>query len=397
MGRSLSSEDEVEVNPDEAFRIWVNRPRGRTLRDTGAVLKPGPEVMKTVTLGHFGSQRTGEVKNRTLKFRSYDVRGTTPADFDENQAVKDSWHCEGEEIEKLLAFLHSDVARGGRFQVIDVDSPGAAFLQLLENNDLDPQSLVDALVRHADVGQIVALLANSQTGLVAAQSAVIERRRHLVGQLRRLVDHSASTETEVQGLIGHAHWIFGGRYVGVAARRNLTMLDQHDIPLLSSDGTLHIVELKGPRIRNLVVRHRNHWIAGPEVHLAVSQAQSYLRSLDEQGLNATQIYQNELGQHYDMSRVFATVLIGNCQHDRPADIGTDVVARALRQYNAGLSRVEVITYDQFVESADRALSFETDANTGDLNAPATEPPSQAQPDPWDHPTETSSWDSDPPF
>jgi hypothetical protein len=41
------------------------------------------------------------------------------------------------------------------------------------------------------------------------------------------------------------------------------MLDQTDIPLMGSDGTLHIVELKGPSIERLIIRHRNHWIPAP--------------------------------------------------------------------------------------------------------------------------------------
>lgn len=153
------------------------------------------------------------------------------------------------------------------------------------------------------------------------------------------------------------------------------MLDQYDIPLLGSDGTLHIVELKSPSVEHLITWHRNHWITGPEVHRAASQAMSYLRSLDEDGLGLSKKFENELGQHYDMSRVFATVVIGHSDHHRPARAARDVVARTLRQYNASLNRVEVITYDQLVESAERALAFENDSkNTGrqPYNQPMTQ-------------------------
>jgi hypothetical protein len=56
-------------------------------------------------------------------------------------------------------------------------------------------------------------MAGSDLGMSAAQSAVLNRRRELVTQLRQLVDNPASTETQVQNLIGDAYWIFGGRYV----------------------------------------------------------------------------------------------------------------------------------------------------------------------------------------
>jgi len=94
----------------------------------------------------------------------------------------------------------------------------------------------------------------------------------------------------VQRLIGDAYWIFGGRYVGVAARRNLMSLDQHDIPLFEADGTLHIVELKGPNIPKLVSTHRNHWIVGDDVHEAVGQAMNYVRAFDELGASHSSYY-----------------------------------------------------------------------------------------------------------
>lgn len=368
---SGTGEDPV-AGPDAAFRIWVNAPRGRRLKHKGAVIKTGRDVMKTAEFSHFGSQKDGEVRNRTLRFRSHDLRGGKPVDFDDDNADKNTWFCQDDEIEKLLAFLNNEVARTGRYQIIDVDSPGAALLELLASNEVDPQSLVDALMQRINIEQIVTLLAHSDVGMSAAHSAVLERRRELVAQLRRLVDNPNSTETQVQNLIGSAYWIFGGRYVGVAERRNLAMLDQTDIPLLGSDGTLHIVELKGPSVDKLIVRHRNHWIVGAAVHKATAQAMNYLRSLDEQGLALSKMFSNELGQSYDMSRVFATVVIGHSDHHRPAQATSDVVARTLRQYNAGLNRVEVITYDQLVESAERPLAFEHDTkNNPPPSAPAT--------------------------
>ncbi len=340
------------------FRVWLNGARGRRLDHKGVVLKTGRDVMKTAELSHFGNPADGEVKSRTLRFRSFDLRGKRPVDFEDDAADKNSWFCQNEEIERLLAFLHSDVARTGRYQVVDVDSPGATLMDLLQSSEIDAQSVADAILRHDNVEHIIELLANTDIGISAAQSVVLTSRRELVSKLRQLADSPNSTETEIQRLIGDAYWIFGGRYVGVAARRSLALLDQTDIPLLGADGTLHIVELKGPSIDKLITRHRNHWIVGHAVHEAAAQATNYLRSLDEQGLSLSTMFRNELGQDYDMSRVFATVVIGHSDHRRSPDAKREDVARTLRQYTAGLSRVEVITYDQLVDSAERALVFE---------------------------------------
>jgi hypothetical protein len=59
-------------------------------------------------------------------------------------------------------------------------------------------------------------------------------------------------------------------------------LDQYDIPLVSADGSLHIVELKGPASR-LVREQCGSLIVADEVHEAVSRCLNYLRSLDETG------------------------------------------------------------------------------------------------------------------
>jgi hypothetical protein len=146
-GPTLSSSGEDPADPDAAFRIWVNRSRGRMLKHKGAVIKAGRDVKKTVELVHYGSQTDGKVRNRTLRFRNHDVRGGKTVDFDDEKASKNAWFCENDEIEKLLAFLHNDVAHTGRYRVVvDVDSPGAALLELLGSDEIDPQSLVDALV-----------------------------------------------------------------------------------------------------------------------------------------------------------------------------------------------------------------------------------------------------------
>ncbi|WP_206794312.1 Shedu anti-phage system protein SduA domain-containing protein [Amycolatopsis sp. MtRt-6] len=357
----MSEPGDAQGSPEGELRIWVNGRRGARLQHRGAILKDGRDVKKTVELTHYGSRDSGEIRKRELRFTSFDVRVSGDATQEAGANTKNSWHCENDEIDRLLAFLCNDTSRTGRYQLVDADSPGAALLDLLAKGKVSPNAIAEALARHAYIGEIVKLLADSDAGISAAGAAVLERRRKMVASLRRLTDDANCTELAIQKLIGDAYWIFGGNYVGVAQRRALTMLDQTDIPLLRADGTLHIVELKRPSISRLVVHHRNHWIAGPDVHEATAQAMNYLRALDEQGITVSGVLRNELGQEYDMSRVFATVVIGHSGHDSPSEAPANVVARTLRQYNAGINRVEVITYDQLVENAERSLAFERDA------------------------------------
>jgi hypothetical protein len=273
-----------------------------------------------------------------------------------------------EEAANLLAFLRDEPAVDTisteslswdnvtvNSKVVEAGSSLEALINLIDSTGIDTDHLVGALAQRNDLGAVVAALAATEEGLPAAQGALISRRRDLVARLRRMAEDPATTETDLQKVMGDAYWLFGGQYVGVA-RRNLAPLDQHDIPLLGADGTLHIVELKSSNIPNLVRKHRNHWIVGSEVHEATSQAINYLRNLDETGSTLSTTYRNEFGTDYDMRRLFATVVIGHPSHVTHAE--KRIVDQTIRSYNAHLSRVEVITYDTLLDAAERALEFE---------------------------------------
>jgi hypothetical protein len=225
------------------------------------------------------STRKRELRFRTLHGGSGPTAGTEKA----------TWACENDEIDRLLAWLHSDVERIGRFQLVDADSPAAALLDLLRRRETGTQDIVDALTQHADVGELIRLLARSDTGLSAAESAVRDQRRALINRLRIMIEDPAITETAIQALIGQAHWVFGGHYVGVAQQRSFSVLDQVDIPLIRGDGALHIVELKRPRISRLPARPRKHWIVGKDVHEATAQVMNYIRGFDEAGSSVGRI------------------------------------------------------------------------------------------------------------
>ncbi|MFF8994081.1 Shedu anti-phage system protein SduA domain-containing protein [Streptomyces sp. NPDC014983] len=322
----------------------------------GIELKKGPRAYKAAYLASYGDPDTGEIKKQELRFRTY---GSSPwgqgYDFDE---VSSSWYCENGEILRLAAFLNEHFAEPGSYRIIKAGSISGSILSILEATGIDAAELGRALAERGDVAAVVSGLASTPAGLAATEAAVIAQRRQVVAHLKQLAETPGTNETKMQASIGENFWLFGGKYTGVASRRDMTYLDQHDIPLICSDGSLHIVELKGPHIPRLVRRHRNHWIVGNEVHEAVSQAQNYLRALDEQGLNLQATFENELGVRYDMRRAKATVLIGHPDHVNAQSVTRRSIEQAIRTYNSHLTRVEVLTYADLVESAERALTFE---------------------------------------
>jgi hypothetical protein len=301
------------------------------------MLKDGPQVAKTVTVAAFGDPATGEVKKRELRFRT-SPRRTDGSGFAFDSPTR-TWACENGEVDRLLAFLQTEVEATGRYRLVDSRSPHAALTDLLSAGGIDVAQIVSALVATGGAGELVRALSQTAGGQAAVESAVIAQRRDLVARLRQLAEDPATTETDMQRVMGDSYWLFGGRYIGVADRRNLAPLDQHDIPLVGADGTLHIVELKGPHIPRLVRRHRNHFIVGNDVHEATSQATNYLTTLDEHGAALATMYRNEYGLDYDMRRVFATVVIGHPAH--VDGVAARQVEQTMRTYNSHLARVEV--------------------------------------------------------
>lgn len=353
---------EFEVQPagneDAAFKVWVSAPSQNPthLGRRGARLKLGKKVCKTAVFSQFGDQGTGEVKRRELRLCAYERQPDGTFAFD---APDVNWYIVDEEIEQLLAFLNSDVDQPGRYRVIDTSSPAGTLLEVLDGRpDDDTHQVLTALSGGTDPRLLADALARSVSGLTGAEMAVIAGRRALLQRAADLAADPSTTETDMQDLIGSAWWVFGGRYVGVLKRRDLLTLDQHDIPLISADGSLHIVELKGPNIPAVVKKHRNHWIVGSDVHDATMQAANYLRTADEEALALQTLVADELGIDIRLRRAFATVVVGHKDHVRADDIPDGQLELALRTYNAQLSRVQVVTYDQLIDTALRSLSFD---------------------------------------
>lgn len=353
----------------DQFRIWESsQPKGRGVLDRqGATVKPGPQVCKTVSICDYGDSETGMVSKRELRVATA-KRLPDSNNFDFANPVR-SWTCENEELDNLIAFLNSDAASPGRYRLVPGDSPAAVIADLLESGGVVVHALATALADKNEIANLLGAIVSSSAGEAAAAAAIQAQRRRLIAKLQTLAGTSGATETQMQALIGDAYWLFGGRYIGIA-RRDLAKLDQHDIPLMGVDGTLHIVELKGPCIPRLVRQHRSHWIVGDDVHEAVSQAMNYLRGLDEQGPVLESTYRNERGEDWDMRRVHATVVIGHPAHVMNDGADERLIEQTIRSYNAYLSRVEVITYKTLLGAADQALRFtdltDPDAETATL-------------------------------
>lgn len=170
---------------------------------------------------------------------------------------------------------------------------------------------------------------------------------HDLTELRQAIESPAAGEDELRKALAASPWIFGGRYLDV---RLLLPDSEFDLLLIRGDGSLRVVVVRpAMRIAGLIKRNRGGWSLMPEVHDAAAQAHNYLVSLDE---NRDWV-REKFG--VDARRAGATVLIGH-----PAvqpHIPEEQINEVLQRFNTQHAHIEVITYKELADSAERSLSL----------------------------------------
>ncbi|MFJ2924816.1 Shedu anti-phage system protein SduA domain-containing protein [Streptomyces massasporeus] len=248
-------------------------------------------------------------------------------------------------------FLQAPEDRPGRYVIPRGRAEITLWLErIIRSGRIDVMDPAAEARKIAASPEALALLAADDQGRILLQAAELRRRAARLKELRTVVEDRTASEADVQRALDGQYWIFGGRFVDEAAHRRLVPGDEVDIPLIRGDGALHVVELKrsmslkGP----LVKRHRDAWVPAAQVHEAVGQAVNYLTGLDE---NRERI-RADFG--IETRRASALVLVGH-----PAlhpEVPEDEVNEALRTFNAHLTRVEVLTYKELVDNAERSLA-----------------------------------------
>ncbi len=234
------------------------------------------------------------------------------------------------------------------------------FRRLRKHHDAGAASIAIKLSSRNDLSHVLAALSDTGRGHTAVGRAgdelAVQRRRELLNRLREIIENPASTEKDVQQAIGRNYWLFGGQYQGILPRRDLMPFDQHDIPLVCSDRSIHIVELKRPGAA-LVTAHRGHLIVSTDVHQAVGQCMNYIRTIDQVGATMQTLHRSERGYDFDYLRSKGTVVIGDPDRISLPNVTREMVDQTIRSYNSHLSRVQVLTYTDLIESAERTLRF----------------------------------------
>jgi hypothetical protein len=353
-------DDEIEDGLSEEFPVHHSPPgtAGPNHFGSTTVEIKKRQSYKRAVMSIWGNPETGEVRRKSLDVATFPPKPTGGFDFDDPTK---HWSCSNDEIVRLKWLLEEHFV-SDRYRIVDVGSRAGDLVRLLENNPDAELHVLGELSARTSPALLAQVLQQTAAGQGGAELAVIERRRAMLDRLELLLSDPATTERDLHPILKREWWIFGGRFVA-SLRTDLITLDTHDLALLEADGSLHIIELKGPNIPALVRKPREHWTVGSQVHWAAMQAANYIRGVDEEGGSITTLIRNELNLDVDLRRVFATVVIGHPDYVTPDPTrGPRAIDQALRTYNAHISRVEVMTYEFLLSTARRSLALQPRAD-----------------------------------
>lgn len=259
------------------------------------------------------------------------------------------WNGSFDDASLLRDVLEDKFPGSGKYQQLSGDEAVDGLAQTILAGKMPAESaeqIIKALAENPDAHEV---FKDSDASQLLASTVNQYRQQQAIEQLNAIAKNPTSTENDLQKVLDKQWWMFGGRFIDKAKRRSLVVLDQLDVPLIRSDGSLHIVELKQANVPGLIRKHRNHLVVGDAVHEAVSQAMNYLVSLDEQRAHIL----TDLG--VDVRRASATVVVGH--KDFVEGFTPQEVHETIRTYNSHISRVEVITFDELITGASRSLDF----------------------------------------
>jgi len=344
--------DDVKVRIQESYK----NPNVR--RVTQTVLKEGPRAFKIASLMEIINPTTDEFHHYSLKIDHIDK--TRAGWFYKPERSVRLEGNEQDEIEKLLKFLaaaYRDKFNSASGEMHLISSADYAKLENLVDAipniaDTDKIHLVGTLISQLDedsssIASFVNAFEESGTETIqhiATASRLVEYSKSL-RKLRELVADSDTPEREFQKHLEVNPWMFGSEYSELLPGKTWTRDDRLDYMLRKTvDDYLEIVEIKTAFDDALFLKDRSQDSYYPSSKLSPVIGQ-VTRYIEEVVRNRDSILVTD---DVDTLKIRAKVIVGRD--------GSAEHQAALKNFNAHLYRIEIITYDQLIKIAERVLS-----------------------------------------
>jgi hypothetical protein len=253
------------------------------------------------------------------------------------------------EIRRLEALLSGDsIGSGGQPGGGTRDTIDPLIQHLLDAPDTG-ESMHRLFTALRDNERLVEAFAEVEGASSFASVLELARQRKGAKSLRVVINDPNSTVSRLREALTAESWVFGGRYIAPAYRGNIPVLDQVDLALIGNDRAIHIVVVGPANVPDLVVEGVDGYRVGPQVESLVAKAINHLLNVEKQAaaILAT------LG--VETRRAFATVVVGDPAH--ATKFQGQQLRDTLRTYASYLSGIEIVTYRQLMDSAERSLDL----------------------------------------
>ena len=345
--------DDVTIRIKKTY----SNPNVRTI--TQAVLKDGPRAFKIATMLEVINPKSGEFHHYSLKIDHIDK--TKAGWFAKPEKSVRLEGKDPDEIEKLYLFLHASHEnkledKTGELHLIS-SSDYAKLDNILSSipniANTDKLQLVNSILSQLDsestsIEDFVSAFDTSNGDTlkhIATASRIIEYTRAL-NELKTLVEDPNTDEKAFQKHLEVNPWMFGSEYSELLPRKTWTRDDRLDYMLRKTvDDYLEIVEIKTAFEEPLFLHDTSHDSYYPSSKLSpvIGQVTRYIEEVER---NRDSILAKDGA---DTLKIRARAIVG-----RDGDAGHQA---ALRNFNAHLHRIEIITYDQLIRIAERVLTM----------------------------------------
>lgn len=345
--------DDVTIRIKKTY----SNPNVRTI--TQAVLKDGPRAFKIATMLEVINPKNGEFHHYSLKIDHIDK--TKAGWFAKPEKSVRLEGKEPNEIEKLYLFLqasHENKLEDKSGELHLISSADYAKLDNILNSlpniaNTDKLHLVNTILSQLDTEQatvhdfVTAFDTSNGDTLkhIATASRIVEYTRAL-DELKSLVKNPDTDEKTFQKHLEVNPWMFGSEYSELLPKRTWTRDDRLDYMLRKTvDDYLEIVEIKTAFKESLFLLDTSHDSYYPSSKLSpvIGQVTRYIEEVER---NRDSILAKD---GVDTLKIRARAIVGRD--------GDEEHQAALRNFNAHLHRIEIITYDQLIRIAERVLSM----------------------------------------
>lgn len=264
-----------------------------------------------------------------------------------------------DELERLIALLDNieEIAEldTGSYIILEQDSPEIdaaieAIRSVESTNSDEAQELAIEFIKalgevESDIDDTTQFANEIPSGVTNIDHLIrYSRRKSTLSDFRDLIKKN-ELESEYQDFLQKHPWMFGSRYTGDTGERKLVEGKEVDFCLETVDDYYDIFEIKRPG-HSVLVKDSSHNTYRPSAKLseAITQVEDYIQKIER---NRSEIL---LREDIDIIRPRGYVVIGSNLTDDEQD--------SLRSHNSFLNQIEVLTYSDVANIAERAIDIQ---------------------------------------